>query len=93
MRGKLATREIVVFVWGMRNNRWTPAASYRAKLLVETLVGGKGGPAAVGLFGVDDSLGQLVALPGPGDMARVMPVATPSQAPSTVGIMDSASSQ
>lgn len=27
-RGKVA-REIVVFVWGMRNNRWTPAATYR----------------------------------------------------------------
>ncbi|MOA69076.1 hypothetical protein D3C78_1970510 [compost metagenome] len=32
-------------------------------------------------------------MPMPGDMARVRPVATPSQAPSTVGTIDSASSQ
>jgi hypothetical protein len=29
----------------------------------------------------------------PGDMARAMPVLTPIQAPSTVGTIDSASSQ
>lgn len=28
--GRLSSQEIVVFVWGMRNNQWTPAASYRA---------------------------------------------------------------
>ena len=30
VQGKLAGKEIVVFLWGMRNNKWTPAASYRA---------------------------------------------------------------
>lgn len=45
----------------------------QAQLLIETLIGGKGGQAAVGLFGVDDSLAQLVPLPGPADMARVRP--------------------
>jgi hypothetical protein len=36
-------------------------------------VGGAGAPAAVGLFGVDESLGQLATLPGPEDMAHVRP--------------------
>ena len=29
LRGKLAAREIVVFLWGMRDNKWTRAASLR----------------------------------------------------------------
>jgi hypothetical protein len=45
----------------------------QAQLELRTLIGGKGGKAAVGLFGVDDSLAQLVPLPGPGDLARVQP--------------------
>jgi hypothetical protein len=45
----------------------------RAELMIRTLLGGKGGRAAVGLIGVDDSLGQLVALPGPGELGRVQP--------------------
>jgi hypothetical protein len=45
----------------------------RAQLQIQTLIGGKGGKAAVGLFGVDESLAQLVPLAGPGDMARVQP--------------------
>jgi alginate O-acetyltransferase complex protein AlgJ len=28
--GKLSNKDIVVFLWGMKNNKWTPAASYRA---------------------------------------------------------------
>ncbi len=44
-----------------------------AQLNIRTLLGGTGGSAAVGLFGVDDSLEQLVALPGAEDMARVQP--------------------
>jgi hypothetical protein len=44
-----------------------------ARLSLETTIGGTGAKAAVGLLGVDDSLGQLVALPGPDDMARVRP--------------------
>src|SRR5213076_3051641 len=38
-----------------------------------TKIAGKGGPAAVGLFGVDASLGQLVSLPGPDSMGRLQP--------------------
>ncbi len=45
----------------------------RAELVIQTRLGGKGGKAAVGLFGVDDSLGQLVALPGADSLARVRP--------------------
>lgn len=44
-----------------------------AQLQIETRIGGKGAPAALGLFGVDDSLAQLVPLPGAGDLARVQP--------------------
>ncbi len=49
------------------------APGQTAKLLLETAVGGKGARAAVGLFGVDESLAQLVPLAGPDDMARVRP--------------------
>jgi hypothetical protein len=52
-------------------DRYAPGDN--AALIVQTLLGGKGGQAAVGLFGVDDSLSQLVPLPGAGDMARVRP--------------------
>ena len=34
LQGKLSAKEIVVFTWGMRNNKWTPAASYRAGQMV-----------------------------------------------------------
>lgn len=44
-----------------------------ARLDIETRLAGKGGAAAVGLFGVDESLGQLVTLAGPDDMERVQP--------------------
>lgn len=45
----------------------------QAKLVLQTKVGGQGAPAAVGLFGVDESLGQLVALPGADSMSRLQP--------------------
>ena len=45
----------------------------QAQLVLQTRIGGKGGPAAVGLFGVDESLGQLVTLPGPDSMGRLQP--------------------
>ena len=45
----------------------------QAELLIETKIGGQGGQAAVGLFGVDDSLSQLVALPSATDLSRVRP--------------------
>ena len=49
------------------------APGQMAQLRVETRLGGAGGRAAVGLFGVDQSLGQLVTLPDGGDLARVRP--------------------
>jgi hypothetical protein len=47
-----------------------------AELAIKTLVGGQGGKAAVGLIGVDESLGQLVPLPGPDAMSRLQPQVT-----------------
>ncbi|HEY5934948.1 MAG TPA: MG2 domain-containing protein, partial [Kofleriaceae bacterium] len=58
----------------------------KAELAIQTRLGGKGGAAAVGLFGVDDSLGQLVALPGVDDLGRVRPKVTTS-APA-FGVLD-----
>ncbi len=52
-----------------------------AEIAVRTTAGGQGTEAAVGLFGVDESLSQLVSLAGPDDMARLRPkVETPSPA-------------
>lgn len=47
-----------------------------AQLGVETTLGGTGGAAAVGLFGVDDSLSQLASLPGADELAALRPQAT-----------------
>jgi hypothetical protein len=44
-----------------------------AHLHIETHVGGVGGAAAVGLFGVDDSLSQLVPLPGSTELDGLRP--------------------
>lgn len=44
-----------------------------ARLTVETELDGKGGPAAVGLFGVDESLSQLASLPGPDALEGLRP--------------------
>ena len=58
----------------------------QAELTIKTLLGGRGGPAAVGLFGVDESLGQLATLPGPDELARLRPpVETSSPA---FGVLD-----
>jgi hypothetical protein len=48
----------------------------KAELIVKTFLGGQGGQAAVGLFGVDESLGQLVALPGGDDLGELRPQVT-----------------
>ncbi len=47
-----------------------------AQLALETTLGGTGGPAAVGLFGVDDSLAQLAPLPGADELAALRLQAT-----------------
>ncbi len=49
------------------------APGQKAELAIETRLAGKGGRAAVGLFGVDQSLGQLVPLPGPAELSRLQP--------------------
>ncbi|MGV3619651.1 MAG: MG2 domain-containing protein [Archangium sp.] len=50
-----------------------------AHLEVETLLGTAGGPAAVGLFGVDESLSQLAALPNADELAGLRPQANGEQ--------------
>ena len=47
-----------------------------AELLVKTTAGGEGTPAAVGLMGVDSTLGQLAPLTGPDDWGRITVRAT-----------------
>jgi hypothetical protein len=47
-----------------------------AQLGIETKLGEQGGPAAVGLFGVDDSLSQLATLAGADELAALRPQAT-----------------
>lgn len=54
-----------------RRDRYAPGD--KAELAVRTTLGGKGGKAAVGLFGVDESLGQLAPLPGSDALGRVQP--------------------
>lgn len=51
--------------------RYAPGQT--AILELATTVGDRGGPAAVGLFGVDNSLAQLVPLPGPGELSDLRP--------------------
>jgi hypothetical protein len=67
-----------------KRDRYRPGD--KAELAIQTTLGGTGGKAAVGLFGVDDSLGQLVPLPGAGALGRVRPkVETSSPA---FGVLD-----
>ncbi|MBL8953897.1 MAG: hypothetical protein JNK82_24180 [Myxococcaceae bacterium] len=58
--------------------RYAPGQT--AVLELATTIGSKGGPAAVGLFGVDNSLAQLVALPGPGELNGLRPSVSASTA-------------
>jgi hypothetical protein len=63
---------------------YTPGAM--AKLVLRTTANGKGQAAGVGLFGVDDSLSQLVSLPGPGELSHLRPQ-PPNQGPA-FGVLD-----
>ena len=54
-----------------RAERYAPGQ--QAELEIKTELAGKGAAAAVGLIGVDESLGQLVTLPGVEEMARLKP--------------------
>ncbi len=58
----------------------------KAELTVKTVAGDHPTEAAVTLIGVDQSLAQLVALPGPDDVARVRPKVTMSQP--AFGVLD-----
>jgi hypothetical protein len=57
-----------------------------ARLLLRTRVDGKDGPAAVGLFGVDETLAQLAPLPGPGVLGSLRPA--PTLVSSAFGMLD-----
>ena len=63
------------------------APGEQAELQIQTLVGKVGGRAAVGLFGVDQSLGQLVPLPGTDALAKLRPQVT-DQGPIFGGALD-----
>ncbi len=64
--------------------RYAPGQT--AEINVTTKIGGAGGPAAVGLFGVDNSLSQLTALAGADDMAKLTPQVT--MASQAFGVLD-----
>jgi hypothetical protein len=57
-----------------------------AHLQVHTRVDGEDGPAAVGLFGVDESLSQLASLPGTGALDGMRP--SPALASPAFGVLD-----
>jgi hypothetical protein len=57
-----------------------------ARLQVRTRVDGKEGPAAVGLFGVDEGMAQLAPLPGPTALSSLRPL--PTVARPAFGVLD-----
>jgi hypothetical protein len=57
-----------------------------ARLQVRTRVDGKEGPAAVGLFGVDEGMAQLAPLPGPTALSNLRPL--PTVASPAFGVLD-----
>lgn len=57
-----------------------------ARLQVRTRVDGQDGPAAVGLFGVDETLSQLAALPGADTLGSLRPA--PTVATPAFGVLD-----
>lgn len=68
--------------------RKTYAPGELARLQVFTREGSQGVPAAVGLFGVDASLSQLVSLPGPDQLEALRPTASTGQ--KAFGLLDGA---
>jgi hypothetical protein len=65
-------------------NKYAPGE--KARLLINTSISGAGASAGVGLFGVDQSLGQLVPLPGPDALSGLRPHANMNQ--SALGNLD-----
>jgi MG2 domain len=70
----------------LASDKTTYAPGEMAQLTVKTTVDGKPGEAAVGLFGLDETMGQIATLRGPDDLGRLRPPATMS-APA-FGILD-----
>jgi hypothetical protein len=65
----------------MHTDKARYAPGQKAHLSLQTQVGGQGAPAAVGLIGVDESLAQLVTLPGADSLARLhnkVPMSAPA---------------
>ena len=65
----------------MHTDKARYAPGQKAHLSLLTQVGGQGAPAAVGLIGVDESLAQLVTLPGADSLARLhnkVPMSAPA---------------
>lgn len=75
-RGVAFVQEPNPLALSLSTDRDAYAPGEEAKLMVKTTAGAVGVPAAVGLMGVDESLGQLAPLLGPDDLGRVTVRAT-----------------
>jgi hypothetical protein len=80
----LFVRSKTTLALALRSDKPRYAPGQIAQLELQTTIGGAPGEAAVGLFGVDDSLSQLVPLPGPGEFDGLRP--QPSQTTAFGGI-------
>ena len=81
VRGLVFVRPENDLVVELRPEQPRYAPGDQARLLLQTRTAGRGTQAAVGLVGVDESLGQLVTLPAADAMARLRPtVETPQPA-------------
>lgn len=87
VRASVADAQVLLFVTPKASLSLTLApeqARYApgqlARLTLSTLVDGAPGPAAVGLFGVDDSLAQLAPLPGAAELSELRPKPTFTEA-------------
>jgi hypothetical protein len=67
-----------------KKERYAPGD--KAELAIQTKIGGAGREAAVGLIGVDQSLGQLVTLPEAGELGKLQPTVGTSQP--AFGVLD-----
>jgi hypothetical protein len=85
-RAMVFVQDPAELVLSIKPERETYAPGQTARLAIETKVGGQGRAAAVGVFGVDESLGQITTLLGPDALSRLRPkVNTPSPA---FGVLD-----
>jgi len=70
----------------LSSDKPTYAPGEMAQLKIDTKVDGKGGEAAVGLFGIDETMGQIASLRGPDDLGRLRPAASMSSP--AFGVLD-----